>query len=206
MLSMCAMSELQAYGNNMTWGGLRCLKWIQCRLDRCFGNKNWSKLFPASNQSFLDNRGSDHRPVLVKLVASSESYRGSFKFDGRFLNKPGVKEEIKKAWMTNHQFFGSSVSERLKRCRKSLSSWRKKSNTNSRDKIVQLQIALEAEQSSSFPSGVRVNYLKADLIKAYKKRRNIGDRDVKTNELLREILTPNTITPRSKPPGPEREL
>lgn len=71
---------------------------------------------------------------------------------------------------------------------------------------MQLQIALEAEQSSSFPSGVRVNYLKADLIKAYKKRRNIGDRDVKTNELLREILTPNTITPRSKPPGPEREL
>lgn len=49
MLSVCEMSELQAYGNNLTWGGLRYLKWIQCKPDRCFGNKNWSKLFHASN-------------------------------------------------------------------------------------------------------------------------------------------------------------
>lgn len=36
------------------------------------------------------------------------------------------------------------------------------------DKIVQLHIALEAEQSSNFPSGVKVNFLKSELIKAYK--------------------------------------
>ena len=113
-------------------------------------------------------RGSDHRPVLVKLLESTESYRGSFKFDSRFLNKPGVKEEIKKAWLTNHKFFGSSVSDKLKQCRKSLSRWKKNFNLNSRDKLVQIQIALEAEQSSSFPSGVRVNYLKTELIKSYR--------------------------------------
>ncbi|KAG2315720.1 hypothetical protein Bca52824_018842 [Brassica carinata] len=168
MLSACQMVELPSSGNNLTWGGLRCLKWIQSRLDRCFGNKNWLSLFPVSNQVFLDKRGSDHRPVLVKLLASADSYRGNFKFDGRFLNKPGVKEEIKKAWLTNHTFFGSSVSEKLKRCRKSLSRWKKKSDLNSRDKIIQIQVALESEQSSSFPSGVRVNYLKQELIKAYK--------------------------------------
>lgn len=168
MLSACEMVELPSSGNNLTWGGLRCLKWIQSRLDRCFGNKKWLALFPASNQIFLDKRGSDHRPVLVKLLASADSYRGSFKFDGRFLNRPGVKEEVKKAWLTNHTFFGSSVSEKLKRCRKSLSRWKKKSNLNSRDKIIQIQVALETEQSSSFPSGVRVNYLKAELVKAYK--------------------------------------
>lgn len=167
MLSVCEMAELQASGNNLTWGGLRCLKWIQSRLDRCFGNKQWARLFPVSNQSFLDMRGSDHRPVLVKLVTSTETYIGNFKFDGRFLNKLGVREEIKKAWLTNHQFFGSTVSDKLKSCRKSLSRWKKKFNLNSRDKLMQIQIALEAEQSSSFPSVVRVKYLKTELIKAY---------------------------------------
>ena len=168
MLSVCEMSELQASGNNLTWGGLRWLKWIQSRLDRCSGNKQWFKTFPASNQSFLDMRGSNHRLVLVKLLESTESYGGSFKFDSRFLNKPGVKEEIKKAWLTNHKFFGSLVSDKLKQCRKSLSRWKKNFNLNSRDKLVQIQIALEAEQSSSFPSGVRVNYLKTELIKSYR--------------------------------------
>lgn len=142
MLAVCEMVELQYSGNNMTWGGLRWKKWIQSRLDRCFGNKKWFNIFPVSNQCFLDKRGSDHRPVLVKLIASSETYRGSFRFDGRFLNKPGVKEEIKKAWLTNHNFFGDSVADKLKRCRKFLSRWKKTTNLNSRDKIIQIQIAL----------------------------------------------------------------
>src|SRR5690606_14903092 len=110
--------------------------WIQSKLDRGFGNSSWFRLFPASNQVFLDKRGSDHRPLLIKLISSSESYKGSFRFDSRFLNKPLVKEEIKKAWLTNHSFFNNSVSDRLKKVRKALSKWKKTQNLNARDNIL----------------------------------------------------------------------
>lgn len=130
------MVELQSTVNSFTWGGERGTLSIQSKLDRCFGNKKWFQLYPASNQVFLDKRGSDHRPVLVKLISASEPYRGSFRFDGRFLYKDGVKEEIKKAWLTNHPLFKAKVSDRLKRCRKSLSKWKEKQNLNSRAVVV----------------------------------------------------------------------
>lgn len=106
---------------------------------------------------------------MVKLISSSEPYRGSFRFDARFLHKHGVQEEIKKAWLTNHPLFVTNVSDRrLKRCRKTLSNWKKKENLNACDKIKQLQCALETEQSVLNPSTVRINLLKKDLVKAYK--------------------------------------
>lgn len=72
-------------------------------------NKRWFQLFLDSNQAFLD------------MISSVELFRGSFHFDRSFLHKPGVKDEIKKAWLTNHLLFETKVSDRLKRCRKALS-------------------------------------------------------------------------------------
>ena len=168
MLEIGDMTELPSIGNSFTWGGQRGTLSIQSKLDRCFGNKKWFQLFPVSNQVFMDKRGSDHRPVLVKLNSSSVPFRGRFRFDGRFLHRNGVTEEIKKAWLTNHPLFVTKVSDRLKRCRKALSSWKRKENLNSRDTINQLQYALEMEQSAMNPSMLRINFLKSELVQAYK--------------------------------------
>ncbi|XP_048605541.1 uncharacterized protein LOC106393034 [Brassica napus] len=137
MLDIAEMVELPGTGNGFTWGGIRGSLSIQSRLDRVFGNKKWFHLFPASNQVFLDKRGSDHRPVLTKLILASEAYR--------------VK-----------------VSDRLKSCRKALSKWKRKETLNSRDKIKQIEVALEEAQSSLSLSTIRINFLKAGLIQAYK--------------------------------------
>lgn len=76
MLSSCEMEKLSSKGNRFSWGGSRWKKYIQCCLDRCFGNKEWRSRFPESNQTFLEKRGSDHKPVWINLRANSDIHRG----------------------------------------------------------------------------------------------------------------------------------
>lgn len=138
MICDCQMRDLPSTGKSFTWGGMRYTHWIQCKLDRIFANKEWLKLFPASNQAFLAKRGSDHRPVLVRLLSSADSYRGSFRFDKRFLDKLNVKETIIQAWNQD-----LSVSDRLRSCRRALSKWKKHNSLNSLEKIHHLEAILE---------------------------------------------------------------
>lgn len=168
MLKAAEMVELTSSGNHFTWGGMRYKKWIQCRLDRCFGNNAWCNLFPVANQTFLAKRGSDHRPVLVRLLASNEMYRGQFRFDKRFLNKPRVKETIDMAWKFSQSRQMASVSERLRNCRKALSKWKKANMLNSLENINKLQKELEVEQSADFPSTQKVNLIRNQLVVAHR--------------------------------------
>lgn len=70
MINSDYLQEIQLYGNSFTWDGMMATLWIQRKLDRCLGNKNWFHLFPESSQTFLEKRGYDHILIFVKLIAS----------------------------------------------------------------------------------------------------------------------------------------
>ena len=140
MLDICGMTEPPTTGNSFTWSGRRGNLWVQSKLDRAFGSKEWFSCFPVANQAFLAKRGSDHHPVLVKLISSQESFRGSFRFDKRMLHKPFIREAINKAWNTNSQSLNLFVATRLRFCRKALSRWKKDNQFNSKDRISKLRI------------------------------------------------------------------
>lgn len=168
MVEACKLEELPSHGNVFTWGGQRYNHWIQSRLDRCFGNKAWFDQFPCSNQFFLDKRGSDHRPVFINLIESQEAYRGWFKFDRRLLEVEGVRDNVINAWDFGGSTGNGTISVRLNACRKSLSVLKKQVNLNARDRICQAEYAFEQEQSSNSPSTWRINFLKRELVRAYR--------------------------------------
>lgn len=170
-------------------------KWIQCCLDRSFGNEAWFKMFPASNQSFLEKRGSDHRPVWLNLSASHDIFKGQFRFDKKFLMQPDVGKEIAVAWTENSNGIGLNVSQKIRKCRNLLSRWKKKKIFNAKDKIHLLQQRLEWFQSRSYPCWYMINMVKKELIQAYKEEElfwkqksrekwfNYGDRNSKFSNL-----------------------
>lgn len=125
-------------------------------------------MFPSSSQTFLQNRGSDPRPVLLSLKSSHEIYRGSFRFDSRMLNDPQVKYEVCKAWSAIGVGNGASVFDRIRDCRVALSRWKRSSEANSKSKIIKLQGWYDEEQSKINPSFQVMNDLKVQLVKAYK--------------------------------------
>lgn len=149
-----------------TWSGCRWKKWIQCRLDRCFGNKEWRLLFPGSNQTFLEKSGSDHRPVLVNLQANSDGPRGQFRFDRRLLHHPDAIKEVETEWKKRSG--SASVSCKIRKCRSVMSAWKRRRRFNAKDKINLIQERLEWFQSKPYSCWFVINNLKKELMQAYK--------------------------------------
>ncbi|KAF8053524.1 hypothetical protein N665_1404s0001 [Sinapis alba] len=168
MLQTCGMDEFSSKGDRFTWGGWRWKKWIQCCLDISFGNEAWLSLFPGSNQTFLEKRGSDHRPVLLRFYASKEPFKGQFRFDKRFLRQPEVLKEIEKAWGGRNKCGPDKVGIKIRRCRDVLSRWKRKKNFNAKDKITLLQQRLKWFQSRDFPCRFMIDMIRKELLHAYK--------------------------------------
>ena len=55
MLSSCDMHELGGTRNSFTSGGTRNEEWIQCKLDRCFGNHSGFLCFLIHLNGFWRN-------------------------------------------------------------------------------------------------------------------------------------------------------
>ena len=149
--------------NSFTWGGTRQNEWIQCKLDRCFGNSEWFSYFPNSHQWFLEKLGSDHRPVLVKFINDQEVFRGSFRFDKRFAEDPLCKAAIHKAWKGNISSYLPSSMLRLVACRKSISQWKKGKDYNAKTKIKNLRFDLDIEKGARFPCWPKISVIQDRL-------------------------------------------
>ena len=167
MLKICDMLEVVGSGDGFTWAGKRYQKDIQCKLDRCFGNKEWKRMFHQASQVFMERLGSDHRPVLVNLLSENERRRGSFRFDKRMVGMCRVAETIKEAWQKPNPGSQMSLMEKIGVVRRSLSKWKRETDQNSNVHMQKLRNELELETSSTAPNYERI-CIKIEICKAFK--------------------------------------
>lgn len=98
MAQNCKLQEIRFLGNSLSRGGWREKVWVQCRLDRSFGNSEWFTLFPRVKMEYLDMFGSDHRPIRICFAHEAfGSHSSRFFFDKRMMKQKGFEEIVKQS-------------------------------------------------------------------------------------------------------------
>lgn len=167
-LDVCEMVELCGSGDSFIWAGTRWKKYIQCKLDRCFRNKEWKRVPPLADQVFLERLGSDHQPVFVRLFGQKNFRKGSFRFDKRMVGRQKVRECIDSAWKECRGDEHMSVVDKLGCVRRVLGRWKRENESNSRERTLRLREDLEREHCKQAPDFKKISYLKDEIGKAFK--------------------------------------
>ncbi|WZZ51263.1 hypothetical protein YC2023_051370 [Brassica napus] len=155
-------------GNPLSWAGKRENAWVQCRLDHCFGNDEWYRLFPRSHVEYMAMYGSDHRPLRIGFALEIDGAgRGRFFFDNRMVGKEGVEDAVRKGWCKELSGRQVDILERIGNCRRELAKWKKRSTSNAKVNMQRLQVELERQICKSHPNVVLMREIKIELGKAY---------------------------------------
>lgn len=169
MVDNCKIKDMRSTGNPLSWAGKRDNRWVQCRLDRSFGNDEWYRLFPRSHVEYMAMDGSDHRPFRIGFaLESDEACKGRFFFDNRLVGKEGVEDAVRTGWCRDMSGRQVSILERIASCRKELSKWKKRNTSNARVNIQRLQVELDKEVGKTFPNMDLMRKIKIELGNAYR--------------------------------------
>ncbi|CAA7048871.1 unnamed protein product [Microthlaspi erraticum] len=168
MLDNCGMIDFPFKCNSLSWVGYRKNGKVQCRLDRAIGNGEWHHLFSHTNVEYLKLWGSDHRPILARILSKTTRVQRGFKFDKRWLDKDGLKETIVDSWDTSSTIELGKVSDKIISCRSALSRWKRTIQSNSIKKIEAIKAQLEQAQVDDNVTSEEVLNLKWNLCSAFR--------------------------------------
>ncbi|KAF8118563.1 hypothetical protein N665_0004s0044 [Sinapis alba] len=169
MLAVLGLQDIKTFGGKFTWMGKRAKYTILSKIDRAVANCDWLDMYPAAHVRLLPWIGSDHRPLLVNTEAERWKRKGSFKYDSRWRLFPGLKQVIEQAW--NEEFSrlsGKDIHQLINNCRKAISQWRSKQNTNSSKLIQQLKDDIQKAYEAPTIDYGRLGILKAELHLQYR--------------------------------------
>ncbi|XP_024010421.1 uncharacterized protein LOC112085439 [Eutrema salsugineum] len=146
MLDNCGMLEFPYKGNSFSWVGKRRFCKVKCWFDRALGNEECQSRFPHTSVEYLKLWGSDHRPVLAMIRVDNQRRKNSFRFDKRWVGKPGFKDAVISGWGPFDGISRRDFHQKVANCRKSISIWKKSLPTNSEKMIEELKNQLDVAQ------------------------------------------------------------
>lgn len=113
--------------------------------------------------------GSDHRPVLARTKSRVSRPRRNFRFDKRWFGKQGFTETVREGWgrneSRNHQ---TELVEKLYRCRKAISYWKRNNPSNNLKLIELLKAKIDQAQNDDSMTSEEELELKWQLCAAYR--------------------------------------
>jgi hypothetical protein len=119
-------------GPRFTWNNQHTdNSFIQDRLDRALGNREWCLLFPGAAVFVLEAICSDHNPILVSFKGNKEVYRQcrrGFKFEAAWSRDAEYQSLIQSVW-NQDRLEGDSIlgiMHRLSSCQRELLRWSKR--------------------------------------------------------------------------------
>ncbi|XP_048627306.1 uncharacterized protein LOC125595986 [Brassica napus] len=172
MIRNTGLLEFPARGNKMSWQGRRGkgkgAVTVRCRLDRALANEEWHTLFPCSFTEYLGMVASDHRPVVAYLNDKVTRRKGQFRFDKRWIAQEGLLESITMGWSDYSATRETGIVEKISNCRHEIAKWRKNNPPYGKDKINELQKALEEVQTDNSRSQEDIIEVSKKLQDAYK--------------------------------------
>lgn len=168
MLADCGMIDFPYKGNSLSWVGNRASGKVQCMLDRAVGNEDWHHCFSHTNVEYLRLWGSDHRPILTRFLSVRRPGQRGFKFDKRWLGRNGFRDSILQGWNDPTLFDRDDLHERIARCRKFISRWKRANPSNAAKKIEEIKDQLERAQLDDDFSQEAILNLKWNLCSAFR--------------------------------------
>ena len=111
---------------------------------------------------------SDHRPVVAFLEDKVTRRRRLFRFDKRWIGQDCLMESIATGWRDHNEGQSENLVSKISNCRHEIAVGRKNSPLYGKDKIQDLQRALEEVQSDNDRSEEEILEVSRKLQEAYK--------------------------------------
>ena len=115
---------------------------------------------------------SDHRPVVAYLEDKVTRRKGQFRFDKRWIGQTGLMESITSGWIDYNEGrvegITQNIVEKSSNCRHEIAKWRKDNPPYGKEKINELQQALEEVQTDNSRSQEDILEVSRKLQDAYK--------------------------------------
>lgn len=131
-------------------------------------HEDWHNLFSHTDVEYLLRWGSDHRPVLARIKSRPTRPRRNFRFDKRWFGKQGFSTAVKDGWGRLEDQQAENIVEKLYRCRKAISVWKRSNPSNNESLIEMLKAKIDQAQSDDGMTAEEELELKWRLCEAYR--------------------------------------
>lgn len=129
LLNDLEVIEIQPSNGRFSWSNFRQISSL-ARLDRCFVNTSWHKIYPLTICSFLSRVTSDHTPLKIDMLPHPKRNKGvrkPFRFNNIWYSYPDFENIVKESWMRNVLSTGlaSIIVLKLRRLSADIRKWKR---------------------------------------------------------------------------------